>query len=346
MKRKFSSALWIKMVSYTFFSLLATSILTLLLSYGLYHFNLISHQSRTPFFGVIVIILISLIVGTFISVLIARQMVYPITQLSKAAKKVAKGDFSIKLAETYKGETQEMIVNFNKMIQELQSIETFRNDFIVNVSHEFKTPLAAIEGYVTLLQDEYLSEEERAVYTCIIIERVRQLSSLVGNILKISKLENQEIVASKSYFELDEQIRQALLPFEDLWTTKNIELDLNLPPVTYYGSEDLLYQVWANLFSNAIKYTPPKGMISAALTQTSEYIIVSITDTGIGMAPEVVNHIFDKFYQADATRNAEGNGLGLALVKRIIDLCNGEITVQSEPGKGTSFIIRLPVPNF
>jgi len=343
MKRTFSSSFWFKMVLYIFFVLLFTGLIILSIGYVFLRLNHVStpgHFSISPF---IALFFISLIIGTFISIIIGRQMIDPIRQLSDAAKSVAKGNFDIKLNESYHGEAQDMIVNFNKMIQELQGIETFRNDFIVNVSHEFKTPLAAIEGYATLLQDESLSKEERAAYTGIIIERVRQLSSLAGNILKISKLENQEILVQKSYFELDEQIRQALLPFENLWTAKNIDLDLSLPPVSYYGNEDLLFQVWSNLFSNAIKFTPEGGLITTALEPKQHNVMISITDTGIGMTPEVINHIFDKFYQGDTTRNAEGNGLGLALVKRIIDLCNGEITIQSTPGKGTAFMIALPV---
>ena len=180
-------------------------------------------------------------------------------------------------------------------------------------------------------------------YTKIILDSARQLSSLSGNILKLSKLENQEIVPDKKYFSLDEQLRQALLLLENQWSEKNIDIDMDLKSINYYGSEDLLMQVWINIFSNAIKFTPEGGLIVTRLKNIDNGICVSISDNGIGMSDEVKSKIFDKFYQGDNSRNFEGNGLGLALVKKILDLCNYEIDVKSKINEGTTFNIYLPI---
>lgn len=202
-------------------------------------------------------------------------------------------------------------------------METLRNDFIVNVSHEFKTPIAAIEGYATLMQDQELSPEERADYSRLIIESTRQLSSLSSNILKLSKLENQEIVGGKKEFALDEQLRQALLLLEAQWNDKGINLELTLEPVVYYGNEELLMQVWLNLLSNAIKFTDNGGEVAVSLLSAEDAVTVRIADSGTGMTEEVMKRIFEKFYQGDKSRSAEGNGLGLPLVRRIVELSGG-----------------------
>ncbi|MFZ7102052.1 MAG: ATP-binding protein [Peptococcaceae bacterium] len=344
MLKKVTANLWYYFVLYVFTIMLTATLIMAALAFVLIHHEVISFSGPGhPLIPIFMLLFTSVIVGTFISIFVGRKILKPITELSRATQAVAKGDFSVELDETYRvEEIREMVTNFNKMVQELDSIETFRNDFIVNVSHEFKTPLAAIEGYATLLQNKDLTEEEKADYAEMIIESARQLSTLSGNILIISKLENQEIVAQKSTFQLDEQIREALLLLETKWSEKDLELELNLRPLTYYGNEELLLQVWSNLFSNAIKFTPDKGMIMTTLTQSTEWVTIVISDNGIGMTAEVQKHIFEKFYQADKTRYSEGNGLGLTLVKRIIDLCGGKIQVQSEYGQGTTFVIRLP----
>lgn len=298
-------------------------------------------------------------IGLFISINVALSSVFtlfigfltnnfmkPVRKLIEATNEVAKGDFSIRLSESnVPTEIYEMNSSFNKMVKELSSIETLRNDFIVSVSHEFKTPIAAIEGYTTLLQDSNLSYDERMEYTKIILDSSRQLSSLSGNILKLSKLETQEILPDKKYFSLDEQLRQALLLLETQWSKKNIDIDMDLKTITYYGSEDLLMQVWINIFSNAIKFTPENGLIVTSLKQTPNGICVSISDNGIGMSKDVQDRIFDKFYQGDKSRNFQGNGLGLTLVKRILDLCKCKINVISKLNEGSTFNIYLPVEN-
>lgn len=267
----------------------------------------------------------------------------PVNTLSEALKEIAHGNFDVRM-RVDKGlpEVQEMQRNFNLMAQELSGIETLRNDFVVNVSHEFKTPIAAIEGYATLLQNGSLTDADREEYTRLIIQSAQKLSMLTSNILRLSKLENQEIIPSKTRYSLDEQLRQALLLLEGQWSKKAQELDIELMPVMFYGNEELLLQVWLNLLGNAIKFTPRCGTVSVQLVERAGQVTVTVCDTGIGIAPEVQLHIFEKFYQGDRTRASDGNGLGLALVKRIVTLCGGSISVKSAIGEGACFAVTLP----
>lgn len=287
---------------------------------------------------------VSVIVGTAISAVVGKRILSPLVKFSGALMEVGKGNFNIKLDENkyHIEELKEMSQNFNIMVSELNNIETFRSDFIANVSHEFKTPLASIEGYTMLLQSDNLTDQEKNDYTKKILSNTKRLSNLVGIILQISRLENQGIIAEKNKFKLDEQLRQTLLLFESKWTTKNIDLDLDLDEITFYGNEELLMQVWANLFSNAIKFTSNNGTIACTLRRSDSFIITTISDNGIGISEDVQKHIFEKFYQGDKSHSSEGNGLGLALVKRIVDLCGGTIEVQSELGAGSTFTVKLP----
>ena len=236
-----------------------------------------------------------------------------------------------------------MAHNFNLMAKELAGTEILRTDFVENVSHEFKTPLSAIEGYTTLLQRKDLSEEKRQNYTKKILYNTRRLSTLTSNILLLSRLENQEIGIKKETFCLDEQLREILLLLEDGWTEKKLELEIDLDAVDYYGNKDLLAHVWQNILSNAIKFAPENGIIHILLRRENGSLITSITDNGIGMSEDVMRRIFEKFYQGDFSRSSQGNGLGLALAKRIVDLHGGNISVSSKEGKGTTFTVSLPL---
>jgi signal transduction histidine kinase len=229
------------------------------------------------------------------------------------------------------------------MVHELGNMESLRNDFVVTVSHEFKTPLAAIEGYATILRNPELTLEEYREFLQKITESIKQLAHLSSSILMVSNLENREVMTEKKRFRLDEQIRQAVLLLEPLWTSKNLTLNIDLDHVVYFSNEDLLMQVWINLINNAVKFTPKNGEINLLLKQSAQNIQMTVSDTGVGMAPEVQKYIFDKFYKEDRSGSIDGNGLGLALVKRIVDLSHGKIRVQSEPGLGSSFIVTLPV---
>lgn len=233
--------------------------------------------------------------------------------------------------------------NFNKMAEELAGTETLRGDFISNVSHEFKTPLASIQGFAKLLQSDDITEQEREEYTQIIIDETSRLSKLSSNILRLTKLENQKTVGKKTRFSLDEQIRKILLVLEPEWSKKKIDLDIDLEDIMYVGSEELMAQIWQNIINNAIKFTPEGGKISVKLFRNEKNISAEIWDNGPSIAPDVKAKIFDKFYQGDRSRATEGNGLGLALVKRIIELSEGSIEVENDMKKGgVCFRISLP----
>lgn len=342
MKRRSRLSLFSHLMISTFLIMLVSLFLIALITVAIYKFTSFSSILNKRFIPFIGTLILSVIISLFFTFAMGRKVLMPVEALIQATKKVAKGNLNVHLSENYKKSAiNDVNIHFNKMIRELRGIETFKNDFIVNVSHEFKTPIAAIEGYATLLQDKDLSEAEHDEYTKMIIESSRQLSILSSNILKLSKLENQEIVAEPTVYKLDEQIRQALLLLEVNWSKKNLELDIDLPEISFLGSEELLIQVWVNLLSNAIKFTPESGSIRVTMQQIGKWVTVEISDTGIGMTEDIKKHIFEKFYQGNKNRNVEGNGLGLTLVKRIVDLCDGEIEVQSEYGKGSTFTVKL-----
>ena len=285
----------------------------------------------------------SALISLCITTVISHHIFRPIQDLVHALEQVSAGNFDVRLKENdiwY--EVREMNLNFNKMVKELNSIETLQSDFIQNVSHEIKTPLAAIEGYAALLSAS-TRDEQNKLYAEQILKSSRQLSTLTGNILKLSKLENQSIISEKKTFSLDEQIRQAVLSLEPIWSAKNIDIDLNLPEISFYGNEDLIFQIWTNLISNGIKFTPSGGLVSVKMTAEDSFVNVVVADNGIGMTEEVQKHIFDKFYQAEGSRSMEGNGLGLTLVKKILSLCDGTIEVTSQPDLGSKFTVKLPV---
>ena len=238
---------------------------------------------------------------------------------------------------------REMYGDFNAMAKELAGVETLRSDFVSNVSHEFKTPLAAIEGYATLLQNKNLSSDKAREYLEKIISNAHKLSVLTGNILNLSKLENQNNVPNRKPFDLSEQIRKTILMLESAWEEKNISFDLSLPDIQYSGDAGMLFHVWYNLIGNAIKFSEKNSAIRIDLRTAENKVYVTIEDHGCGIDEKILPHIFEKFYQGDTSHSADGNGLGLALVKRIVILCGGEILVKSEKNKGSEFTVVLPV---
>ncbi len=276
-----------------------------------------------------------------------RQMITkPVKRIQEGIDRVISGDFSTRVEYLY-GEDSEnefdtIIVGLNKMIEELSGVETLRTDFIANVSHELKTPLAVIQNYGTLLQNPDLSEEQRIQYGKAIQEQTMRLSNLVMNILKLNKLENQQIYPNVEKFDLGEQLCECMLEFESVWEEKNIELDVNLEEEIHVEADkELLSLVWNNLLSNALKFTEPEGKVSLFLLGDEEYAYIQVKDTGCGMNPQTGQNIFKKFYQGDTSHSAQGNGLGLALVKRVIDICEGEISVSSKLGEGSTFTVKL-----
>ncbi len=294
------------------------------------------------FFLTITSLIISTVIATIISGIASKRILRPIRTLSKATEEVAKGNFSVKIGIPKDYEFALLAKNFNKMVHELSSIETLRNDFVSNVSHEIKTPIASIQGFAKLIQDKNLDDDERSEFTDIIISESSRLSKLTSNILKLSKLENQEVITGKAEFALDEQIRCAILIMEPEWSEKGIDLDIDLDKVSIIGNEDLLQQVWLNIIGNAVKFTEKGGTIGIKLMDLKDKIVIKVSDNGVGMNEETQRHIFDKFYQGDKSHLSKGNGLGLSLVKRIIELCDGEIKVRSKLYYGTTFTIGLP----
>ena len=250
-------------------------------------------------------------------------------------EQVADGDFSVQLeTKSSAKEIQEIYSGFNMMTQELSATEVLQTDFVSNVSHEFKTPINAIEGYATLLQGSDSPDGDREVYVEKILYNTKRLSDLVGSILLLSKIENQSIPDKQTRFRLDEQIRQSILALEGAWTQKDVEFDVDLESLEYVGNEVLLRHVWDNLISNAIKFGPQGGLITLKLKKEVGKLVFTVEDEGPGLTDEAKKHIFDKFYQADSSHKQDGNGLGLALVKRILHISGGEISAENITDKG------------
>lgn len=298
---------------------------------------------QMPFVFLIVGLVVSVIIGTCISAAVASKIVRPVREVKKAMHRVEKGDFSQRLEVTgFNGEIDELIESYNKMAQELGGIEMFRENFINSFSHEFKTPIVSIQGFAKQLKKENLSEEKKQEYIDIIISESRRLTNLSSNILMLSKLENQQIITDKTSFSLDEQIRNCILLLEKQWTAKDISFDIDMQEIQYTTNAEMLSQVWVNIIGNAIKFSPEGSSIRVKLFKEGDVITAEITDRGIGMDQQTISHIFERFYQGDRAHASEGNGLGLPLVKRIVELCNGNIRVESQYGKGTNFIVTLP----
>ena len=288
------------------------------------------------------LLVISLAVGILVTTFLSRLFFDPIKRLRLAMGKVAKGDFTVKLkTKSTSHEIQDMYAGFNLMTHELRSTEVLQTDFVSNVSHEFKTPLGAIEGYATLLQDcENLTAQQRE-YVEKIVLNTQRLSSLTGSILLLSKLENQQIPTGRTDYSLDEQIRQTIVDMEPAWSAKEIEFDAEMDSVRYFGNEPLMRHVWSNLLSNAIKFSPEGGEIHIGLFQKGKTITVQVRDHGPGISEEARKHIFNRFYQADSSHKQEGNGLGLALVDKILGLEKGQIAVENCPDGGCCFTVVL-----
>ena len=270
----------------------------------------------------------------------------PVRQISVAAEKMVRGDFSVRIPEVSRmisdDKFNEIIRCVNQMAQELSGVETLRSDFIANVSHELKTPLAVMQNYGTLLQTPDLSDEQRMEYARAITESCRRLSSMMTNILKLNRLENQSIYPDLQKYDLGEQLCACLLMYEDVWETSGIDIVTKIEDdVTVCADSELLSLVWSNLFSNAFKFTDVGGTVTLTLFTEGEYAVVKVKDTGCGISPQVGEHIFEKFYQGDTSHATQGNGLGLALVKRVVDIMQGEIGVESVEGVGSEFTVKI-----
>ena len=288
------------------------------------------------------LICVCLLIGILVTSQLSKFFFNPIKKLRGAMDKVAEGDFSVRLEEKSSSkEIMEIYTGFNLMAHELSSTEILQTDFVSNVSHEFKTPINAIEGYSTLLQDSDNLDDDQREYIDKILFNTQRLSSLVGSILLLSKLENQQIPSHQVEYRLDEQVRQSIVALEPAWEQKDIEFDVELDRVSYLGNEPMMRHVWDNLISNAVKFSPNGGAVKIHLVKKLKRLIFTVEDQGPGLSEEAQKHIFDKFYQADASHKQEGNGLGLALVKRILTIEKGQITAENIPEGGCRFTVTL-----
>ena len=303
----------------------------------------ISSAAKQTFINVAIISLLFTVIDALRRRLLVER---PAKRIAAAAAKMADGDFGVRIKKFRSlgnmDSYNEIIDSFNKMAEELSGIETLRTDFISNVSHELKTPLTAIGNYATVLSSPSLSESERKEYAKAISEATRKLSELVTNILRLNKLENQQIYPNVSRYDLGEQLCECLLGFESAWEAKSIEIETDIEDGIFVSTDrEMMTLVGNNLFSNAIKFTDEGGKVSLSLKSDGNFASVTVSDTGCGISSETGEKIFDKFYQGDTSHATSGNGLGLTLVKRVIDVTGGQISVQSRLGEGTSFTVRI-----
>jgi signal transduction histidine kinase len=329
---------------FVFIIMMVTAVLMGLVLFALYKLQIVTFGDYNHFvMAIILMMIISIVTGTVLVALFVNKLLKPIRILKKATREIASGNFDIHVKVQGMPELAELTEDFNMMAQELKSVETLRNDFINNFSHEFKTPIVSIQGFAKLLKKDNLGQSQRDEYLDIIIDESNRLVKLSHNVLTLSKLEQQNIITEKTSFLLDEQIRRAILLLEPEWQKKQIRFCVEMDKTKFCGNEEILQQVWLNLIGNAIKFTGQNGLVSVILRCIKEEIVIEIIDDGIGMDEETIKHIFDKFYQGDKAHATQGNGLGLPLVKRIIDMYGGEISVSSEPGHGSKFSLRLPL---
>ena len=291
------------------------------------------------------VLLITFLFGTFDYVRRRIMVDRPARRIIDATERIMQGDFSVRIAPMYGTSVEgfnRIGMAVNQMAQELGSVETLRTDFIANVSHEMKTPLAVMQNYGTLLQQPDLEDEQRIEYAKAVTDGARRLADMMTNILKLNRLENQQIFPQTTEYDLSEQLCECLLQYENVWEQTDIEIETEIEEdVRVKADAELLSLVWNNLFSNAFKFTEPGGTVSLSLHTTEHHAIVKVQDTGCGMSPEVGAHIFEKFYQGDTSHATQGNGLGLALVKRVVDIMQGEISVESVKGAGTTFTVKI-----
>ena len=295
-------------------------------------------RAEAPFIYMITFIISSAVIGTIISHIVAKRVLSPLSEFKEAIEEVERGNFNVSVDSSGTPKAvAEVIDNFNRMAKELAGTEMFRSDFINSFSHEFKTPIVSIEGFARRLKKDDLPEEKRKEYIDIIISESKRLTNLATNILMLNKFENQEYITERDTFFIDEQIRSCVLLLEKQWSKKQLEFDIEMEQIEFYGNQEMLSQVWLNVIGNSIKFSGEGSVISIRAFKRDGKIRISIADQGEGMDDQTLKHIFERFYQGDSAHASEGNGLGLPLVKRIIELCGGTIRVESEKGKGTVF---------
>ena len=305
--------------------------------------NLAKLSRQEPMVPIFVLLVISVVVGTVVSFMISRFPLKPLRRVIDATNRLAAGDFSVRLHLIGPSAFTELANSFNRMAEELGGIEMLRADFVDNFSHEFKTPIVSIKGFAEELKHDDLAPEQRQEYLDIIIHESSRLAQLATNVLNLSRVEKQAILASRARFDLTEQVRRCVLLFENKWELRRLNLNVELDEVTLEGDEELLSQVWLNLIDNAVKFTPEGGCVDIRLQKNERTAVFVIRDDGYGISPESQRHIFDKFYQGDLSHAASGNGLGLSIARRVVSLHGGDIRCQSEEGAGTEFTVELPL---
>ncbi|WP_141503089.1 sensor histidine kinase [Paenibacillus luteus] len=283
-------------------------------------------------------------IGSLLILVASIFLVRPIKKLTDATRRIASGDFNIKLNIKQTGELGTLAQSFEQMMFDLRQLEQMRRDFVSNVSHEVQSPLTSISGYAMALKQVNISDNERSRYLDIIISEATRMSKMSDSLLKLSLLESQSQQMQLTSFRLDEQIRRVIVAFQPQWSARNIYFDLNLKAAMLTADHDQLNQVWTNILGNCIKFSADGGMINVSLKQDIKYLTVRISDFGIGISLEDQKHIFERFFKADRShsRKYEGSGMGLAIVKQIVSLHQGDIRVESELGQGTTFIVTLP----
>ena len=300
---------------------------------------------RTPFPALLSTVVSSILVGTAVSLVIGRIPLRLVREVIDATNRLAAGDFSVRIRESHVPEMNELSGSFNRMATELSSIEMLRGDFINNFSHEFKTPIVSIKGFAELLKMDDLPREERNEYLDIIIRESTRLSAMATNVLSLSKVENQTIVADKHVYELGEQIRRCILMLQNNWEHRGIRFELELNDATVNANEEMMSQVWLNLIDNAVKFSRDRGRVVVSLNEIAGNAVAMVRDYGAGIADKDLPHVFEKYYQSDGSRAIPGNGLGLTLAKRIVELHGGSITCASKENRWTEFTVRLPMPD-
>lgn len=313
-------------------------------SFALLHFLNLFYWGQRP--STVLVLGMLLTMGGVVGItatLFSRRFNQIVSGLTGGLKAVAEGDFSRRLSTKMAGPLQPAYEDFNKMSEELQSIQTLRDDFINHFSHEFKTPITAIKGFAELLREPDTTPEEREQYLQIILDESSRLADLANSTLLLTRLESQQFIAEKHPYPLDEQIKRCAILLSPSWEKKQISFTASLEPAEFVGSEELMRHVWINLLNNAVKYTPEGGEITVSLQVRPEELEVSVSDTGIGMSEEVRSHVFDKYYQGRPSGGGgRGLGLGLSIVHRIVELCGGQIQVDSVEDQGSTFTVRLP----
>ncbi len=281
------------------------------------------------------------VIGSLLLFLALNKIAKPIIHISDCAKKVASGDFSVRVKHSGKDEIGTLADNFNSMVDGLSKMEYLRKDFMSSVSHEFKTPIAAIQGFAELICDDSLTASERLEYSSILKEETARLSKLCSNMLRLSGLDSGTVVLKPTHFALDEQIRKVIVLLADLWQEKNLTIDTNLEKINFYGDEELLHQVWLNLLDNAIKFSEKSGSIKVSCAKLGDNAVICINNMGKIIDEQNKQRIFEKFFQCDKSHSQSGNGLGLSIVKRIVDISGGEISFESSSQKGTTFEVII-----